>query len=478
MKKHSAFYWWFWERPLFRRLRPRLMTMMLALVLPLSLTAIALSVLSAFQGAELLNSSDKNGFSAYVDKIALRHELGDLDVLTDFPATLAEVMAPLNLVAQGDEIYVPHGGKVYVSRDGEEAFLIHLDRTYEKAVESFKKLSQERYCYLWQYENQPFQVLIVFPYHFGFRYLPAWFWAALVISLLTIVACPILFGRLKRDILDPMDIMNRALSSFQTDQSYRIPEQSRAVSDDFLQLFKHFNAMASVVQGAYEKEIKLLETEMDNLRLQVNPHMLLNSYNMIYALAESKNYSVIQDYTLCLVDYFRYVLRKGQQQVTVRQELEFVDNFIRIQRIRFPGRFSYVYQAEDACMSAQIPPLLIENFVENAIKYALNPTEPIEIIVSVHREKNHEEKEMLHIAVSDTGSGIRPEVLEKLRKKEPYVDEKGQRHIGIYNCLRRVELFYGDEGDIHFTSKIGGGTQAYLVIPYVTSADPAEKTEV
>lgn len=447
------------------------MTMMLALVMPLSVIAVVLSLLSAFQGAEIANENARNGLFFYVEKIALRHELGDLDVMADFPATLADVLAPLNMALQNNEVYAQHGGKVYVSRDGKEAFLILADRTYQKADTPFDLLAQSKYCYVWQAENQPFQVLVTFPYNFALRNLPGWFWAAIMISLFTIIACPVLYGRLKRDILNPMETMNTALSTFQDDQSYRIPPQSLAVSDDFHQLFHHFNAMAAQVQASHEKDVKLLETEMDNLRLQVNPHMLLNSYNMIYALAESKNYATIQDYTLCLADYFRYVLRRGQQMVTVKQELEFVDNFIRIQRIRFPGRFSYVYQAEEDCMSAFIPPLLIENFVENAIKYALNPKEPIEIVVSVRREENEAGKDTLHIAIMDTGSGIRPEVLEKLQKKEPYIDEAGQKHIGIYNCLRRVELFYGDAGDIHFSSAVGGGTQVYLIIPFSLSAD-------
>ena len=447
------------------------MTMMLALVLPLSVIAVVLSLLSAFQGARMGNENARNGFFFYVEKIALRHELGALDVMTDFPATLADTLAPLNMALQSDEVYARHGGKVYVSRDGKEAFLILADKTFEKTDTPFDELARSKYCYLWQYSDQPFQVLVTFPYNFALRNLPGWFWAAILISLFTIVACPILFGRLKRDILNPMETMNTALSTFQDDQSYRIPRQSPAVSDDFHQLFDHFNAMAAEVQQSHEKDVKLLETEMDNLRLQVNPHMLLNSYNMIYALAESKNYTTIQDYTLCLADYFRYVLRKGQQLVTVKQELEFVENFIRIQRIRFPGRFSYVYQAEEDCMAALIPPLLIENFVENAIKYALNPKEPIEIVVSVHREENEAGKDALHIAIMDTGSGIRPEVLEKLQKREPYIDEAGQKHIGIYNCLRRVELFYGNEGDIHFSSAVGGGTQVYLIIPFSLSAE-------
>ena len=471
MEKHSSLYRWIWYRPLFRNLRPRLMTMVLALVLPVSLVCLALSAVSVYRSRETSYAMNQNAFSFYMDQLALRHELGDIDALTDFPAALAPGLTLLYWNAGADDSHVYNDGTVYAASSAGQTFKILPDGSWEEAQVSFDQLKQEKHFFLWEKEGQPFRVLVTFPYDFSMRNLPVWFWISILISLLTIINCPILFTLLKKDILEPMGTMQQALSAFQADQSYRIPEHSWAISDDFLSLFDHFNSMAAEVQRSHEKDVKLLETEMDNLRLQVNPHMLLNSYNMIYALAESKNYTTIQDYTLCLADYFRYVLRRGQQMVTVKQELEFVENFIRIQRIRFPNRFSYVYQAEEDCMSALIPPLLIENFVENAIKYALNPKEPIEIVVSVHREENETGKDALHIAIMDTGSGIRPEVLEKLQKKEPYIDEAGQKHIGIYNCLRRVELFYGDEGDIHFSSAVGGGTQVYLIIPFSLTAD-------
>ena len=447
------------------------MTMMLALVMPVSLISVALSVVSISRSIQSAYELGNNGFSFYLDEIALRHELGDIDVLSDFPSTLAQNLVPLYWDASSSRQTEGHGGNVYVSLDGKQAYLVRKDGSWAAVDEPFSSLCQAGNQFLWEKRPELFQVLVTFPYHFALRHAPVWYWMALVISLLTFLFCPLLYNRLKHNILNPMQIMTEAMDAFRGNQSYRIPPQSESISDDFLRLFSEFNEMAVQVQASHEKDVKLLETEMDNLRLQVNPHMLLNSYNMIYALAESKNYATIQDYTLCLADYFRYVLRRGQQMVTVKQELEFVDNFIRIQRIRFPGRFSYVYQAEEDCMSAFIPPLLIENFVENAIKYALNPKEPIEIVVSVRREENEAGKDTLHIAIMDTGSGIRPEVLEKLQKKEPYIDEAGQKHIGIYNCLRRVELFYGDAGDIHFSSAVGGGTQVYLIIPFSLSAD-------
>lgn len=472
MKARPPLHRRFWDLPVFHRLRPRLMTMILALVLPVSLVSLALSVISVFQSAEATRTANRNAFSFYIDEVALRNELGDIDVVSDFPATLSKSMTLMYWNTGSKEPDSNNGSRVYVSRDGEQAFLVHPDGTWEVAEKSFSELKRTREYYAWEKEGKPFQVLVAFPYDFSLRNIPAWFWISMMISLLTILACPVLYVRLRYDILNPMQIMTKGIEAFREDHAARIPAQTRAISDDFLELYEEFNRMAAEVQGSYEKDIKLLETEMDNLRLQVNPHMLLNSYNTIYALAESKNYPVIQDYALCLVDYFRYVLRRGQQLVTVKQELDFVDNFIRIQRIRYPGRFSYVYQAEDECLKAQIPPLLIENFVENAVKYALEPGEAIEIVVSVRKDLNKGGKDALHIAITDTGSGIRPQVLEKLKAHEPYVDESGNKHIGIWNCLRRIELFYGEEGEVDFASGEGMGTQIYLVVPFRTCDEP------
>ena len=466
-RKRAQFSTWFWERPLFRNLQPRLMTMILALVLPVSLICLALSIVSVYQSARSTYAANQNAFSMYIDQIALRQELGDIDILQDFPASLAQGVKILYWDARAENPSMDNGASVYVSQGGQEAFLVHQDGTWESTEDSFETLKQARYQYLWEKPDHPFRVLVTFPYNFALRNVPAWFWAAIVISLLMPASCVILHKRLCKDVLEPMETMRIAQTALAQDRTYRIPPHGEEVIDDFRSLFDDFNRMAKELQRSHEKDVKLLETEMDNLRLQINPHMLLNSYNMIYALAESKNYATIQDYTLCLVDYFRYVLRRGQQQVTVRQELDFVENFIRIQKIRFPGRFSYVYQAGEDCLDALIPPLLIENFVENAIKYALKPDEPIEIVVSLHTEETEAGEKNLHISIMDTGSGIRPEVLAALQAQEPYVDAAGHKHIGIWNSIRRIELFYREAGSVHFSSAEGAGTQAYMVIPCI-----------
>ena len=463
MKEHGRLYRWFWYRPLFTRLRPRIMTMILALVLPVCLICIIFSGISAYQSSRITYDMGNNGLAMYAIEVTLNAEIDGVDLTENFPSVFAEKVSGLLPTADAAD------GRVYVSLDGDQSYqVLSMEGETILAEESFDTLRSKNHHYFWQEEDGEgdLRILVTFPYNFALRSIPAWFWISMGIALLTLVLSPFLYRRLKQDILDPMEVLQKATHQFGEDTSYRIPAQPERVAEDFLSLYAGFNDMAGEVQASYQKDVRMLETEMENLRLQINPHMLLNSYNTIYALAQSKNYEVIQDYALCLADYFRYVLRKGDQLSTVKQELEFVDNFIRIQRIRFPGRFSYVYQAEDECLEARIPPLLIENFVENAVKYALNPKEAIEIVVTVRKDQNDRGTDILQIAITDTGSGIQPAVLEKLQAGEPYVDENGQKHIGIWNCLRRIELFYGQEGSAHFSSGEGMGTQIFLTVPF------------
>ena len=102
---------------------------------------------------------------------------------------------------------------------------------------------------------------------------------------------------------------------------------------------------------------------------------------------------------------------------------------------------------------------MIENFVENAIKYALVLDSEIEILINVRLEED-----MLCISVCDTGRGMEPDVLAKLEKGEILEDKVG-RHIGIWNCRKRMKLYYGENYELKLTSRLGEGTQVWIRIP-------------
>ena len=265
-------------------------------------------------------------------------------------------------------------------------------------------------------------------------------------------------------VLKPLRCLQDAMHEIEKGrQDFRITDWGTRESAEFIYVYDSFNRMADEVEASHEKDMKMVRAELDNLRLQVNPHMLLNSFNTIFSLAQSKNTALIQDFSLYLVDYFRYVLKENADLVPLEREMAFVESYTGIQKIRFPNRFTSVYSVSEEAEKALVPPLLVENFVENAMKYALVPGKIIEVLINAHTENGR-----LLISISDTGRGFREDALESVQSAEVYVDAGGHRHIGIWNCRRRMEVFYGDTATMNITSTEGSGTQIFLDLPYRT----------
>ncbi len=289
-----------------------------------------------------------------------------------------------------------------------------------------------------------------------------------IMGFFSILIVPVLWFGIRWFVLKPLRTLDHAMGQIENENlDYRIHKSTYI--QEFSHLYSAFNKMSDRIKhltiATYEKDIENLEIETTNLRLQMNPHMILNSLNMIYSLAQSKNHELIKKFSIHLVAYFRYVLKKNDQLVPVSQEMEFIKNYLEIQKIRFPGAFTCVYDVDESLYDRLIPPLIIQNFVENSIKYGLVMGQEIEILILVRTEREH-----MTIAVCDTGNGMAPEILDKLRKGEPIENNTGT-HIGIWNCRRRLKVIYGDQANMTITSALGEGTQTWMEMPIRKEGD-------
>lgn len=355
----------------------------------------------------------------------------------------------------GDEIFAFDGTTVYqVDAEGQ---VTETDQAWEDCIDS--GLGSQ--TLVWQSDSLPVSVCV--RSRIGWwQLIPGSYWVLVVAALGCMFLIPFFWKLLRLEVLIPFSRLSHAMEEMKAGHlDFRLNDHTKRNSDDVQYLFDSFDEMAAEVEKSREKDQKMYQTELDNLRLQVNPHMLLNSFNMIYSLAQSRNYACIQEYSLHLVDYFRYALRKNDSLVPLSQELDFVQSYIEIQKIRFPGAFSSNYSVEEDCRKALVPPLLVQNFIENAMKYALKPGKVVEVLLNIRREGDR-----LLISVCDTGKGIKPEILSQLQKGEPYVDRLGNRHIGVWNCKRRIEVFYEEKAEISITSSPGEGTQVFINLPF------------
>ena len=302
---------------------------------------------------------------------------------------------------------------------------------------------------------------------------PPFSWVLVVAALMSFLLVFLIWQSLQNQVVGPLRTLQKGLEELEHhNMGFRLEIPEKMETDELKYLYEAFNHMVEEVSSSHEKDIKMYQAELDNLRLQVNPHMLLNSYNLIYSLAQTKNFECIQEYTLHLSDYFRYVLRENNTFVTLSREMQFISSYIAIQQIRFPDAFRCTCDVSEEAQQALIPPLLVENFVENAMKYALIAGKVIDVGIKAWKQEDR-----LMVSIEDNGQGIRPEALECIIGGKVYVDKLGHQHIGIYNCRRRMELFYKGQADMFIESQQGKGTRILLDLPYLLIPVEIEKGE-
>lgn len=356
----------------------------------------------------------------------------------------------------GQSVYVTDGTKILVLENGEAT-------QYRGGTWNGLLRSAGGFQYLlWESEEMGSSLAVKVSSFVYLQKLNGYF-LLLFLTILLEMLCVYIFWRMvKKRVVEPIDTMNEALGNYarNQDNKYRITGIPEEISSDFRRMFENFNEMAGEIEEGRSREKQLYRMTLDNLKLRMNPHMLMNSFNLIYSMAQTKDFDVIQEFSLCLVDYFRYILREHNDLVTVSQEMDFVKSYLGIQKIRFPDRFNCVYSMGEDAQNALIPPLLIENFVENAIKYALVPGKITEILINIRREDDR-----LLISVTDTGRGIKPEAMSAIQAKKRYVDAMGNEHIGIYNCRKWMDYYFRGKGSIKVTSTQGEGTWVWIEMP-------------
>lgn len=156
-------------------------------------------------------------------------------------------------------------------------------------------------------------------------------------------------------------------------------------------------------------------------------------------------------------------MNANNSYVKVKHEMNHIENYLHIQKIRYTHRINYDVYMEPMTQEAIMPPLMIQNLVENIIKYALREDIPINIWV-----KSMYIGDMIQIEIRDTGYGIKAETLELIRQfKETKVRQAGLG-TGIQNTIERLELFFGEKSSFE-ASRVDadGGTKVVMSFPAI-----------
>ena len=145
---------------------------------------------------------------------------------------------------------------------------------------------------------------------------------------------------------------------------------------------QQFNEMMDQIEhlkiAIYENELQQDKTRLQYLSQQIQPHFILNSLNTLYNYSE-KDVGTTRSIIRLLSRYYRHVVNVNSSYISLREEFAHIDDYLKLQQIRYPGRFSYEIVCPDSAGKLPVPPFLIESFVGNSIKYALGGKEKVHL---------------------------------------------------------------------------------------------------
>lgn len=269
---------------------------------------------------------------------------------------------------------------------------------------------------------------------------------------------------LKKEIVEPVQYFYNNLNEYKEKRQIRkglgFVELEQAV-DKFDTLAQQIRKLKIDI---YEEKINRQKTELEYLQMQIKPHFFINCLNMIYGMAENRQYIKIQKLVLKISEFLRYYFQNSFEKVTLEDELMHVQGYVDILKIQFGSEFVYENEIENGIMDYLIPPLLILTMVENSIKHNIFQKENIKITVSA-RLVTTGGGEKVRIEIADNGAGMDPEIMTKLNNGENIAKSGHRRHIGIPNTVRRLNIMYGDQADIRFSNTPEGGCIVAINIP-------------
>ena len=224
--------------------------------------------------------------------------------------------------------------------------------------------------------------------------------------------------------------------------------------DEIEEIAHQVNKMVRSIQELSQRNMDLVEVnsrmEMQNLQAQINPHFIYNTLDNIRYLIPADPQRA-QQLIGRFIGILRYSINNTKHNVTVREDLKYLQDYLVIQSTRFGANFSYEMDIDDACMEFIIPKLLLQPLLENSIKYGFQKKPRIHV-----RTRGWLEEDALYFTVEDNGGGVDAATLEQLRgilRSE----EVNIEHNGLQNINRRIWLGYGGDSGLTIDSAEGEG---------------------
>ena len=289
---------------------------------------------------------------------------------------------------------------------------------------------------------------------------------AVLIAVVAVSAVMIVSG-----ILQPIRQLNSVTEKIaQGDFNARAQVNS---DDEVAELAVSFNKMAGNMQSLIDKvkedERKMRKADLRLLQEQIQPHFLYNTLDTIVWLIESNEPDEAVTMVVTLSDFFREILSKGKEFISIKEEEKHISSYLQIQEMRYRDILESLFDRVQVIYKYQILKLTLQPVVENALYHGIK-YKRAKGCIHIHGEK---EGDIIRLTVRDDGVGMDEEELAQLRQQIEKPCQETEKGFGLANVNERIHMYFGYEYGMKIESEKGKGTTVEIVIPAILEA-PAE----
>ena len=274
------------------------------------------------------------------------------------------------------------------------------------------------------------------------------------VSSVLALAAIYLYSRSFRNKVDKVRQGAKSIGEGKLDYRIFLSENGRG-RDELDEIADSVNQMGeqihTLIEESYKKELDRKISELNLLQEQINPHFLYNALSSISVLAMGNGDKVASRAILYLSDFYRITLSKGKQDITIREELNLLESYLKIQRMRFDDSIEVEYELDESLLDVHVVKLTLQPIVENAIHHGRDDDSEVFHIL----------QEKTVFEVIDDGCGMDPEKLMDLQNSMNH-SEGG---YGLRNVNIRIKLQYGPQYGVYIESERGFGTKIRIEFP-------------
>lgn len=275
--------------------------------------------------------------------------------------------------------------------------------------------------------------------------------------VICIALCAMVSMMLSRQLFKPVRELNAAMGAVEEGKlETRLAVRS---TDELGQLAGRFNRMTERLGAHLEESVRrrqeLSDAQIRMMQAQLNPHFLYNTLDTVKWMGKINHVPEVATVAADLADILRSSI-SGDEFVTLGEELTTLDRYVEIQSIRFPGKFRLEKDIDEAALDVQVPKLMLQPIVENAILHGFADTGG-SIVVTARLGDTE-----LELTVTDDGCGMSEESLRRFRE-----GGRAGEHLGLRNVDAILRLHYGDAYGLRFPPVSGRGTCVAISLPAV-----------